>query len=119
MSLKVYGIPNCDTVKKAFNWLKQNNLEFDFHDYKKEGVSKAKLKEWSSLVKWDTIFNVRSSTWRNLAKEGAALPTTQAQAIALMQENNSIIKRPVIEVNGEIILGFDEKEYFQKLINHS
>ncbi len=119
MSLKVYGIPNCDTVKKALNWLKQNDLEFDFHDYKKEGISQAKLKEWSSQAKWDTIFNLRSSTWKDLAKAGTALPTTQAQAIGLMQEHNSIIKRPIIEVNGEIILGFNEKEYFQKLINHS
>ncbi len=119
MHLKVYGIPNCDTVKKALLWLKQNNLEFDFHDYKKEGISKGKLKEWCTLAKWETVFNMRSSTWRSLAKEGAAVPGTAEQAIALMQANNSVIKRPIIEVNGEIILGFDENEYFQKLINHS
>lgn len=119
MRLKVYGIPNCDTVKKALVWLKENNLEFDFHDYKKEAISKAKLKEWCSIRNWEKVFNMRSSTWRSLVKEGASVPGSATQAIALMHANNSVIKRPIIEVNGEIILGFDEKEYFQKLINHS
>ncbi len=119
MRLKVYGIPNCDTVKKALTWLKDHNIAVEFHDYKKEGISEAKLKEWCSISQWEDVFNMRSSTWRSLAKEGAAAPATATQAIALMQVNNSVIKRPIIEVNGEIILGFDEKEYFQKLINHS
>ena len=119
MHLKVYGIPNCDTVKKAQLWLKKHGIEYDFHDYKKEGVSKAKLKEWCSLANWEVIFNLRSSTWKNLAKEAVALPGTQAQAIAIMEQNHSIIKRPIVEVNGEIIVGFDEKEYFQKLVNQS
>ncbi len=119
MHLKVYGIPNCDTVKKAITWLKDHDIEVEFHDYKKEGISKTKLKEWCTLTKWEHIFNMRSSTWKGLAKEGTPVPGTAAQAIALMQANNSVIKRPIIEVNNEIILGFDENEYFQKLINHS
>ena len=119
MHVQVYGIPNCDTVKKALAWLKSNGLEFDFHDYKKDGISKAKLKEWCVLAGWEKVFNQRSSTWRKLAKEGLAAPGTQAQAILLMQDNTSIIKRPIIEVNGEILTGFDENEYFEKLINQS
>ncbi len=114
-NIKVYGIPNCDTVKKAINWLIQNELPFEFHDYKKEGVQAAALKKWCRAKGWETIFNKRSSTWKTLEKEQQLSINTQADAIALMLEHNSIIKRPVIESEGEILAGFDEKEYIQKL----
>ncbi|MBC7868186.1 MAG: arsenate reductase [Gloeobacteraceae cyanobacterium ES-bin-316] len=119
MNIKIYGIPNCDTVKKALNWLNKNEIVYDFHDYKKQGISKAKLQEWCRLKGWETIFNKRSTTFKELAAAAGTTVDGQAQAIQLMQQHNSIIKRPIIEVNGEIIAGFNENEYFQKLISHS
>lgn len=117
MHFKVYGIPNCDTVKKALLWLKVHGFQVDFLDYKKDGISTVKLKQWCGLATWETIFNIHSSTWKKLVTEGASLPATQAQAIALMHRNSSIIKRPIIEVNGELIVGFNENEYIEKIIN--
>lgn len=114
-NIKVYGIPNCDTVKKATAWLNKQKIEFEFHDYKKEGITAAMLKEWCNAKGWEVIFNKRSSTWRTLVLEQQATVNNQAQAIKLMQEHNSIIKRPVIEAGEEILVGFDEKEYIQKL----
>ncbi|RYF91620.1 MAG: arsenate reductase, partial [Chitinophagaceae bacterium] len=91
MEIHMYGIPNCDTVKKAQQWLAKNNLQFVFHDYKKEGVTKTKLNGWCKAAGWQTVCNLRSSTWQALAKEGTTPPATQAEAVALMQEHHSII----------------------------
>ncbi len=107
----VYGIPNCDTVKKALNWLKAHNVELLFHDYKKEGISKDKLNAWCEEAGWETVMNKRSSTWRALsAKEQAAIYGS-VEAIQLMINNNSIIKRPVIEYKKQLLIGFDEAQY--------
>jgi len=114
-NIKVYGIPNCDTVKKTTTWLNKNKFSFDFHDYKKEGVSAATLKRWCNAKGWETIFNKRSSTWKALAQEQGLTVNNQAEAIEVMLQHNSIIKRPVIESGEEILAGFDEKQYFQKL----
>ena len=114
--LKIYGIPNCDIIKKATSWLKKNNLPFEFHDYKKEGITTTKLKEWSGKAGWESIFNKRSSTWKEVMNAHEGIVNNQAEAIHIMQHHTSIIKRPVIEVNGDIIVGFDENEYIQKLI---
>lgn len=113
---KMYGIPNCDTVKKATVWLNKNKITFTFHDYKKEGITAAKLKEWCKLKNWELIFNKRSSTWKQVMTAHDGIVNNQAEAIHIMQHHTSIIKRPVIEFNDEIIVGFDEKEYIQKII---
>ena len=107
----IYGIPNCDTTKKAMAWLNKNNIAFSFHDYKLQGISKEKLNEWCNAKGWDTIFNKRSTTWRELSEAEQQKVTGQPAAIKVMLENNSIIKRPVIEHNGKIIVGFNETEY--------
>jgi len=67
--IKVYGIPNCNTVKKAIDWLKQNKLDFEFHDYKKKGISKEKLQEWSKHFGWENILNKKGTTWAKLSEE--------------------------------------------------
>ena len=113
---KMYGISNCDTVKKATGCLNKNKITFAFHDYKKEGITSAKLKEWCKLKNWELIFNKRSSTWKQVMIAHDGVVNNQAEAIHIMQHHTSIIKRPVLEFNNEIIIGFDEKEYIQKII---
>ncbi len=112
----VYAIPNCNTVKKALDWLKQNNVAIEFHDYKKKGITAAQLTNWSKQIGWEALVNKKGATWRQLPKEVQEGITTQKTAIALMIEKTSIIKRPLIEENGKIIaLGFDETEYKKAL----
>ncbi|MEP7238127.1 MAG: ArsC family reductase [Ferruginibacter sp.] len=110
MAVTVYGIPNCDTTKKALVWLKKNNIAFTFHDYKLEGISKQKLETWCNDKGWETIFNKRSTTWRELPEVDQKKAVDQPAAIKLMMEHNSIIKRPIIEFEKETVVGFNEDE---------
>lgn len=112
MSVVVYGIKNCNTVKSALQWLKDNNVEFVFHDYKSKGIDAAKLKKWSAEVGWESLVNKRGTTWRQLGEEIQAGVKNQSAAIALMQEKPSVIKRPLIESGNKVIaLGFDPEAY--------
>ena len=112
----VYGIKNCNTVKSAVEWLKKNKIEFEFHDYKKSGITASKLSDWSKQVGWESLVNKRGTTWRQLDEASQKKVTNEKSAIALMLEKNSVIKRPLIEENGKIVLlGFDEDEYTKKL----
>jgi arsenate reductase (glutaredoxin) len=111
----VYGIPNCDTTKKALTFLKKNKIVFTFHDYKQEGISKVKLEAWCKKTGWETIFNKRSTTWRELSEEEKKKVTDQTAAINIMLKNNSIIKRPVIEIGEKLITGFNETEITKHL----
>lgn len=112
----VYGIPNCDTIKKTKDWLEQNEIRFEFHDYKKSGISKAKLETWSKQVGWEVLLNKKSSTWRGLPSTEQGKITGPIAAIKWMMENTSGIKRPVIELaNGTVIVGFDEKNFNKQL----
>jgi len=107
----VYGIPNCDTTKKALAWFSKKNIPFSFHDYKQVGITKEKLNDWCSRKGWELIFNKRSTTWRELPDAVQKKITDRQAAIKLMIENNSIIKRPIIEFGNELIVGFNEEEY--------
>ncbi len=110
--MKVYGIKNCNTVKSALDWLKKNKIDFEFHDYKSQGITPAKLKEWTSQVGWESLVNKRGTTWRQLDEATQSKVTNEKAAIDLMKEKTSVIKRPLIEDNGKIMtLGFDEAEY--------
>lgn len=109
----IYGIPNCDTTKKAKEWFNKNDIAFTFHDYKLQGIRKEKLNEWCHLKGWDAIFNKRSTTWRELPEAEQSKVINEQAAIKVMLANNSIIKRPVIEHNDKIIVGFDEAAYEQ------
>jgi arsenate reductase len=113
--MKVYGIPNCNTVKKSLDWLKQHKFEIEFHDFKKLGVSAAQLKRWIDLVGWEALVNKKGTTWRMLDAETQASITSEKKAIALMIEKTSVIKRPIIEVGNTIILGFDEAQYSKQI----
>jgi arsenate reductase (glutaredoxin) len=114
-AITLYGIPNCDVTKKAMGWLKKNDLEFSFHDYKQQGISKEKLSVWCDKLGWETIFNKRSTTWRELSEAEQKKVIDQSAAIQTMMENNSIIKRPVIEVGPELVVGFNEHEITKQL----
>ncbi|SKB83846.1 ArsC family reductase [Daejeonella lutea] len=109
--MKVYGIKNCNTVKKALDWLKENKIEYDFHDFKKLGITDGKLEEWSAKLGWEPLVNKRGTTWKQLDSERQASINSKAEAFKLMQEKTSVIKRPVIENDHGILLGFDENVY--------
>ncbi len=109
--MKVYGIKNCNTVKKALDWLGDNQIEYQFHDFKKLGISESKLEEWSSGLGWEPLLNKRGATWKQLDAERQSSVNSKSAAFKLMQEKTSIIKRPVIETERGIHLGFDEEAY--------
>ncbi len=112
----VYAIPNCNTVKKALDWLKDNKVTFEFHDYKKKGISQTQINNWCKQVGWEALINKKGATWRQLPKEQQETITSQKAAIALMAEKTSIIRRPLIEEDGKIlVLGFDEVDYKKAL----
>ncbi len=108
----VYGIKNCNTVKSAIDWLNKNKVEFEFHDYKKSGITAEKLSAWSKQVGWENLVNKRGTTWRQLPEVDQKKVTHEKAAIGLMVEKTSVIKRPLIEEKGKVILlGFDEDTY--------
>jgi Spx/MgsR family transcriptional regulator len=114
--MKVYGIKNCNTVKSAVEWLNKNKIQFEFHDYKKSGVTAAKLNDWCKQVGWESLVNKRGTTWRQLDESVQNKITNEKAAIALMLEKTSVIKRPLLEENDKVILlGFDEASYKAKL----
>lgn len=111
----VYGIPNCDVTRKCTNWLRENNIEFSFHDYKVKGISKTKLADWCKRKGLELILNKRGTTWKNLPEAEKEKITDQPSAINLMAANTSLIKRPVIEVKGKLLVGFNENEFLTNI----
>lgn len=109
--ITLYGIPNCNTVKKALDWLKAHELAFTFHDFKKKGISLDKLEEWSAQVGWEALLNKRGTTWKQLAPEIQQAVQNKPAAFELILQKTSVTKRPVLESNGKIILGFEEQTY--------
>ena len=110
MTIEFYGIPNCDTVKKARKWLDAQGIDYAFHDYKKEGADPAKLTAWVDARGVDTVLNRRGTTWRKLPDEDKS-DVDAAKAVRLLEANPSIIKRPVVEYPGGLLVGFDEGEW--------
>ncbi len=114
--LIVYGIPNCDTVKKARTWLDAQGRAFAFHDYKKQGVPADRLDAWIAAVGWEVLVNRQGTTWRKLDDATKAGVRDAASAKALMLAQASVIKRPVIERDGVVLgVGFDEARLKQAL----
>ncbi|MFT6077864.1 MAG: arsenate reductase [Myxococcota bacterium] len=111
--ITIYGIKNCSTVKKALNWLDENEIKYHFSDYKKEGVNEEKLKKLVQKFGWEKIANSKGMTWRKL--EDDQKPTDEKSAIAIMMEKTSIIKRPIIDDGENQIIGFDLDEYVRIL----
>jgi arsenate reductase len=105
MTLTVYGIPNCDTVKKARNWLDAKGLAYVFHDYKKAGADAALLRDWAGQVGWEPLLNRAGTTFRKLP-DADKLAIDQDKAIALMAAQPSLIKRPVVSGGANLLVGF-------------
>ena len=108
--IKVYGIKNCDTVKKACSWLTKNNIDYQFHDFRKDGLTKVKVKLWSSKIDWEILLNRRGTTWRKLS-DSEKDSINKTNAIKLMTEQPTLIKRPVIEHDNTVMVGFSEDAY--------
>jgi Spx/MgsR family transcriptional regulator len=107
----VYGIKNCDTMKKSFVWLDENQIDYSFHDYKKVGISRAKLDEWLNKVDVKQLINTKGTTFKKLTPEQQTSISNREAALHLMLENPSMIKRPLIEYQGTILLGFDAAKW--------
>ena len=108
--VRLFGIKNCDTMKKARAWLDGHGVEYAFHDYKVEGVDKAKLQEWIEAVGWETLLNRAGTTFRKLP-DAAKKDVDEKRAITLMLEQPSMIKRPVLESGRELLVGFSPEKY--------
>ena len=106
MTVEVYGIPNCDTVKRARGWLDREGIGYTFHDYKKEGADPTKLASWSDELGWEVLLNRRGTTYRGLSEADKA-DIDRAKALRLMEANPSLIKRPLVEHAGGVLVGFD------------
>ncbi|SOE22578.1 transcriptional regulator, Spx/MgsR family [Spirosomataceae bacterium TFI 002] len=111
MTYKVYGIPNCNTVKKALTWLDEHSIAYEFHNFKKLGVSNEKLAEWMEQYPWEKIMNRAGMTYRKLSDEEKAAIVSSETAIPVLLEKTSMIKRPIVESDKIVALGFDEKAY--------
>jgi arsenate reductase len=117
-STTIYGIKNCDSMKKARGWLDGHGIAYSFHDYKTDGISKEKLKRWADELGWETLLNRAGTTFRKLPdadKEGL----NERRAIALMLAQPSLIKRPVLELGGRLLAGFNPEIYAKEVTRKS
>jgi arsenate reductase len=118
-NIRLFGIPNCDTVKKARTWLEQQGIPFDFHNFKKDGLTQAQVEIWLQKIELDTLINRKGTTWRALTDEQKSSADNRADAIALILENPSLVKRPVLQINGDahqhllqhVSVGFNDQLY--------
>lgn len=113
MKKTLYGIPNCDTVKKARTWLADHQQPFDFHDFKKQGLERATVAAWLEQLDWEVLVNRKGTTWRKLSDEQRAAVTDKASALELMLANPSVVKRPVLDRGGKFSVGFSDAQYQQ------
>ena len=113
MTITLYGIPNCDTVKKARTWLVDNGIDATFHDFKKQGLDRATAQAWLEQLDWEVLVNRKGTTWRKLPDERRAAVTDKASALELVLEQPSVIKRPVLDRDGAYQVGFSAGQYQQ------
>lgn len=106
----LFGIKNCDTIKKARNWLSDHNIEFRFHDYRTNGLEKAQLKAWCNELGWEQLLNRRGTTWRKLPDD-IKEAIDESSAISLMLEQPAMIKRPLLDTGSKRLLGFKASDY--------
>ena len=109
-TITIYGIKNCDTMKKARTWLDDHGVKHAFHDYKTQGIDKPRLEAWAGEVGWEILLNRAGTTFRKLPDKDRE-NVTEKKAIALMLAQPSMIKRPVLDVGGKLIVGFRPDEY--------
>ncbi len=106
----LYGIHNCDTVKKARKWLEQNNIEHQFHDFRKDGIDVEQVTQWVENLGWESLVNKRSTTWKGLAEDTKAALNDQS-VVSLILEQPTLIKRPLLEQKGALSVGFKAPQY--------
>jgi arsenate reductase len=114
MTITIYGIKNCDTMKKARAWLDSHGVAYDFHDYKTAGIGKDRLEQWSKKLGWETLLNRAGTTFRKLPdadREGL----DEKKALALMLAQPSMIKRPVLDLDGKLMVGFKPETYAKEV----
>ena len=114
--IHLYGIPNCDTVKKARTWLDKQGLAATFHDYKKEGADPSKVAAWIAAAGLDVVVNRKGTTYRKLSDADKTAAADSHTAVALLVQQPSIIKRPIVEYSGGILVGFKEDEWSAALL---
>lgn len=110
MSVSLYGIPACDSVKKGRTWLDAQGIAYSFHDYKKQGIDAAKLAEWVSVAGWEKVLNRAGTTFKKLPDDMKA-DIDSAKAVEIMAVHTSAIKRPIVEYDGGLLVGFKEAEW--------
>ncbi len=110
VAVTLYGIKNCDTIKKAKLWLELNNIDYQFHDFRVDGISKSLVTTWTKQLEWETLLNTRSTTWRKLP-DAQKDNINKSRAIALMLEQPAMIKRPVLTVKNRVYVGFKDDTY--------
>ncbi|MFT5879158.1 MAG: Spx/MgsR family transcriptional regulator [Moritella sp.] len=115
MTTVMYGIKNCDTIKKTKKWLEANNLEFTFHDHRSDGLDQTQLQNWCQTLGWEQVLNKRGTTYRQLTDDQKS-SLNETSAIALLLEYPAMIKRPILDIDGELTLGFKADSY-AKLFN--
>ena len=118
--MKLYGIPNCSTVKKARDWLSQQHIAVEFHDLKKHGLDAKTAQRWLQQADWTRLINRSGLTWRGLPEQRKQLVQDAPSALALMLEKTSVIKRPLLEQDGKLLhVGFDESAYSKLFDSHA
>lgn len=115
--VKIYGIPNCGSVKKAFSWLSENGVKFEFHDFKNEAPTAAKITAWLDVQPMEVLLNKKSTAWKGLTLVAQKKTSKQEDAIKIMQATPNLIKRPVIEFKDKVLVGFDEAIYKDTLLS--
>jgi arsenate reductase len=114
MEVTIYGIRNCDTMKKAFAWLDEHGVAYDFHDYKREPPSPERLAAWARAVGWEQLANTRGTTWRRIP-DAEKQHLDERRALALLAANPSAIRRPLVEAGDELLVGFDPAAFARAL----
>lgn len=114
MAITIYGIRNCDTMKKARDWLDTHGVAYTFHDYKAEGIEKSRLADWCKQVGWEALLNRNGTTFRKLP-DGDKLDLNERRAVSLMLAQPSMIKRPVVELDGRLLVGFKPDLFAKEL----
>ena len=112
--IKVFGIKNCDTMKKAFAWLEANSLAYEFIDYKKAGIAESHLPDWDKRAGWETLLNTRGLMWRKLTDDERSA-VDRKKALNLMIQYPSLIKRPVLDTGSQLVVGFAPENYAEQL----
>jgi arsenate reductase len=115
MSVTIYGIKNCDTIKKARRFMDDNNIDYHFHDYRVDGTDKNQLQGWIAQFGWDTVLNKRGTTWRKLSDD-VRDNTNEQNAADLLTEEPAMIKRPVLVTGDKVLVGFKESDWKEALL---